>query len=303
MLIKSPLTSQFKSQLKYWWLAIRPSTLLASIGPILLGTALATRDVDINMGIFFSALVCAMSLQIAVNLANDLFDSLSGVDSKQRVGPVRVVQAGLISLSAIKLGLALICTVAMLSGLYLAVEGGWWILALGVLSFLGVFAYSAGPFPLASNALGEVTVLIFFGWVSVLGSYYLQTGTLSFLAFGLATSAGLYSSAIMLVNNIRDIATDQAVKKYTLAVILGEHKARILLAMLITAALIIHAIFVIQVSSMLWLTTILLVAPSYYVIKKGFTLQGSALNSLLANVAKVGFLYCFSVALSLIIFL
>jgi 1,4-dihydroxy-2-naphthoate octaprenyltransferase len=88
-----------------------------------------------------------------------------------------------------------------------------------------------------------------------------------------------------------------------LAVILGEHKARILLAMLITGALIIHAIFVIQVSSILWLTTILLVTPSYYVIKKGFTLQGSALNSLLANVAKVGFLYCFSVALSLIIFL
>jgi 1,4-dihydroxy-2-naphthoate octaprenyltransferase len=110
MLIKS----QFKSQLKYGWLAIRPSTLLASIGPILLGTALATRDVDINMAIFFSILVCALSLQIAVNLANDLFDSLSGVNNKQRVGPLRVVQAGLISLSAIKLGLALICTVAML---------------------------------------------------------------------------------------------------------------------------------------------------------------------------------------------
>ncbi|WP_220465104.1 1,4-dihydroxy-2-naphthoate octaprenyltransferase [Colwellia sp. MB02u-9] len=303
MLIKSPLKSQLKSQIKYWWLAIRPRTLLASMGPILLGTALATREVDINKGIFFSALVCAMSLQIAVNLANDLFDSLSGVDNEQRVGPVRVVQADLISLSAIKLGLALTCTVAMLSGLYLVVEGGWWILALGVLSFLGVFTYSAGPFPLASNALGEVTVLIFFGWVAVLGSYYLQTGSLSLLAFGLATSAGLYSSAIMLVNNIRDIATDQAVKKYTLAVILGEHKARMLLAMLITAALIIHAIFAIQVSFILWLTTILLVAPSYYVIKKGFTLQGSALNSLLANVAQVGFLYCFSVALSVMIFL
>jgi len=85
MLIKSLV----KSQIKYWWLAIRPSTLLA---PILLGTALATREADINMGIFFSTLVCALSLQIAVNLANDLFDSLSGVDSKQRVGPVRVVQ-------------------------------------------------------------------------------------------------------------------------------------------------------------------------------------------------------------------
>lgn len=122
---------------------------------------MVTRDVDINMAIFFSALVCAMSLQMAVNLANDLFDSLSGMDNEQRVGPVRVVQAGLISLLAIKLGLALTCTVAMLSGL---------------------------------------------------GSYYLQTCTLSLLTFGLATSAGLYSSAIMLVNNIRDIATDQAVK-------------------------------------------------------------------------------------------
>jgi 1,4-dihydroxy-2-naphthoate octaprenyltransferase len=103
-----------------------------------------------------------MSLQIAVNLANDLFDSLSGVDNEQRVGPVRVVQAGLISLPA----LALTCNVAMLLGLYLAVEGGWWILALCVLSLLGVFAYSAGSFLLTSNVLGEVTVLIFLaGWL------------------------------------------------------------------------------------------------------------------------------------------
>ena len=284
--------------LKHWWLAIRPKTLLASVGPILLGTALATSETQIHYGIFFSALICAMSLQIAVNLANDLFDSLSGVDTNHRLGPIRALQSGLISRSAIKASLGLACVVAMLSGLYLAVEGGWWILLFGGLSMLGVFAYSAGPFPLASKALGEVTVLIFFGWVSVMGSFYLQTGTISIHVFALATSAGLYSSAIMLVNNIRDIATDQQAKKYTLAVVLGEHKARYLLAMLIITALIIHLMVTIQVSVALWFAFILLIVPSYSLIKKGFKLQGSALNQLLADVAKVGFLYCLIVALS-----
>ena len=286
----------------HWWLAIRPKTLLASMGPILLGTALACSETTINYPLFCSTLLCAMSLQISVNLANDLFDSLSGVDTKHRLGPIRAVQSGLISLTAIKVGLALVCMVALLSGLYLIVLGGWWILLLGILSFIGVFAYSAGPFPLASHALGEVTVLIFFGWVAVLGSYYLQTGTISWLAFGIATSAGLYSSAIMLINNIRDISTDRHAKKYTLAVVLGDHKARYLLALFIVAALIIHAVIAMQMSAILWFTFMIMITPSYYLIAKGFKLQDQALNQLLAETAKVGFLYCFSVALSWLYF-
>lgn len=287
-----------KPHFKHWWLVIRPNTLLASVGPILLGTALATSETQIHCGIFLSALMCAMSLQIAVNLANDLSDSLSGIDTNHRLGPIRALQSGLISVSAIKTGLKLACAVAMLSGLYLAVEGGWWILLFGGLSMLGVFAYSAGPFPLASKALGEVTVLIFFGWVSVLGSFYLQTGAIAIHVFALATSAGLYSSAIMLVNNIRDIASDQQAKKYTLAVVLGEHKARYLLAMLIISALIIHLMVTIQVSAALWFAFLLLIMPSYSLIKRGFKLQGPALNQLLVDVAKVGFLYCLIVALT-----
>lgn len=287
-----------KPHFKHWWLAIRPKTLLASVGPILLGTALATSETEIHYGIFFSALICAMSLQIAVNLANDLFDSLSGVDTSHRLGPIRALQSGLLSVSAITTGLGLACAVAMLSGLYLAIEGGWWILLFGGFSMLGVFAYSAGPFPLASKALGEVTVLIFFGWVSVLGSFYLQTGTISIAVFAFATSAGLYSSAIMLVNNIRDIATDQQAKKYTLAVALGDLKARYLLATLIISALIIHLIVTIQVSVTLLFAFILLMVPSYNLIQRGFRLQGPALNQLLADVAKVGFLYCLIVALN-----
>jgi 1,4-dihydroxy-2-naphthoate octaprenyltransferase len=292
-----------KCYFKNWWLAIRPKTLLASIGPILLGTALATSEVQIHLGIFFSALICAISLQISVNLANDLFDGLSGVDGEQRLGPIRAVQSGLISTSAIKLALALVCAIAAVSGLYLIAMGGYWILLLGILSFLGVFAYSAGPFPLASNALGEVTVLIFFGWVSVLGSFYLQTGTISLISFGLATSAGLYSCAIMLVNNIRDTVTDRHAEKYTLAVMIGDRRARILLAVLVVAALVIHCVVAMQVSKILWLTPLLLALPSYQLIKMGFYLQGPALNQLLANIAKLGFLYCISVALSWIAFM
>jgi 1,4-dihydroxy-2-naphthoate octaprenyltransferase len=292
-----------KFPLNNWWLAIRPNTLLASIGPILLGTALATSEVQVNFGIFWAALLCAVSLQMSVNLANDLFDSLSGVDTQHRLGPTRAVQSGLISVSAIKIGLAFTCTIAIILGLYLITVGGWWILFLGVLSLLGVFAYSVGPFPLASKALGEITVLVFFGWVSVLGSFYLQTGNISIVTFCLATSAGLYSSAIMLVNNIRDIVTDHHAGKYTLAVKLGDRKARYLLAMLITSALLIHAIVAIIVSATLWLVFILLIVPSYYLIKNGFKLQGQALNKLLADTAKVGFLYCFGVALSWIFFL
>ncbi|WP_085300542.1 1,4-dihydroxy-2-naphthoate octaprenyltransferase [Cognaticolwellia mytili] len=292
-----------KYYLNNWWLAIRPKTLLASIGPILLGTSLATSETQIHFGIFAAALICAISLQVSVNLANDLFDSLSGVDNEQRLGPIRAVQSGLISASAIKLALALVCAIAVVSGLYLIAMGGYWILLLGILSFLGVFAYSAGPFPLASNALGEVTVLIFFGWVAVLGSFYLQTGTISIIAFGLATSAGLYSCAIMLVNNIRDITTDWRAEKHTLAVVVGNRRARTLLAVLIVGALVVHSVVAMQVSKMLLLTTILLVLPSYQSIKMGFYLQKQSLNQLLTNIAKLGFSYCVSVALIWIVFM
>ncbi|MGB1261866.1 MAG: 1,4-dihydroxy-2-naphthoate octaprenyltransferase [Cognaticolwellia sp.] len=281
----------------HWWLAIRPKTLLASIGPILLGTGLASSETSLHLGLFCTTLACAVLLQISVNLANDLFDSLSGVDTPQRLGPVRAVQSGLISISAIKVTLSLACSAAIACGLYLIVVGGWPIVLLGLLSLVGVFAYSAGPWPLASNALGEVTVLIFFGWVAVLGSFYLQTGFITPEAFAFATCAGLYSSAIMLVNNIRDISTDQQAGKVTLAVVLGDQNARYALALVISTALIIHLILALTVLPLLWLSFVLLLLPSGILIRKGFTQHGQALNQLLAQVAQLGFLYCLSVGL------
>ena len=287
-----------KSELQHWWLAIRPKTLLASIGPILLGTGLASSESELHVGLFFVTLSCAVLLQISVNLANDLFDSLSGVDTAHRLGPIRAVQSGAISIAAIKIALLITCSLAIVLGLYLIAIGGWPILLVGILSLLGVFAYSAGPWPLASHALGEVTVLIFFGWIAVLGSFYLQTGFISVNAFVFATNAGLYSSAIMLVNNIRDINTDQRAGKHTLAVVLGDKNARYALALLFSTALIIHLFLIFYVLPMLWLSFIVLLVPSLVLIKKGLSQQGQALNQLLAQVAQLGFLYCLSVGLT-----
>lgn len=281
----------------YWWLAIRPKTLLASVGPIVLGTALASGQVTINQMLFMATLICALALQVAVNLANDLFDGLSGVDSKTRLGPIRVVQAGLISVVAIKRALFVVCAIAVGTGIYLVFQGGWEIFVLGVLSLMGVFAYSAGPFPLASKALGEVTVLVFFGWIAVLGSFYLQTQTLSFITFGFATSSGLFSAAIMLVNNIRDIGSDKAAGKITLAVLLGAKKARIGYSLSIISALVIHLAITLQVADPLWIALLICLPPSYWLITAIFKQEGVALNNLLARTAQLGFVYNLSVAL------
>lgn len=281
----------------YWWLAIRPKTLLASVGPIVLGTALASSQVMINQMLFIASLICALALQIAVNLANDLFDGLSGVDSKSRIGPIRVVQAGLISVTAIKRALFIICAIAVGAGIYLVLQGGWEIFVLGALSLAGVFAYSAGPFPLASKALGELTVFVFFGWIAVLGSYYLQTQTLSFIAFGFATSSGLLSAAIMLVNNIRDITSDKAAGKITLAVLLGAKKARIGFSLFIISALVIHLGITSLVADILWVSLIICLLPSYWLIMAIFKQEGAPLNDILARTAQLGFVYNLSVAL------
>ena len=167
-----------------WILALRPKTLPASISPILLGSALAYSEASFNVLVFIVALLCAVFLQIAVNLANDLFDAQSGVDGVQRLGPVRVAQSGLISHSKLRIALYSTVSIAALLGLLLCGLSSWWLLLFGLASLLGVFLYSGGPYPLASHGLGEVTVLIFFGWLAVMGSYFVQTNALSVLALG-----------------------------------------------------------------------------------------------------------------------
>jgi len=218
----------------------RPKTLLVSIAVISLGQILAwhdlalgqfARNLDINIALF--CLICCCFLQISVNLANDYFDEKAGIDGPARLGPIRASHTGVLSRQHLLIALFSSSLIAIATGLYLIVQGGWLFFFLGLLSLAGVYSYSGGKRPLASNALGEISVFLFFGWLAVIASYYLQTTQFEWTLLFPASEIGLLVAAIMLVNNIRDIPTDSIAGKKTLAVHLGRFKSRVLYTVLL----------------------------------------------------------------------
>ncbi|QYK06618.1 1,4-dihydroxy-2-naphthoate polyprenyltransferase [Shewanella zhangzhouensis] len=211
-----------------WILAIRPRTLPAAIGPLLVGNTLALGLESFSVTIAIASMICALLLQIAVNLANDYFDFKSGVDTEERLGPVRVTQSGLIAPARVKAAMIGSLLAALAVGSYLIWHGGAPIAVLAAASILGALCYSGGPYPLASHGLGEVAAFVFFGLVAVVGSFYLQAGYTSMDAWILGAAIGLFNAAIMLVNNTRDIRTDTRAGKRTLAVRIGEAQSRVL---------------------------------------------------------------------------
>lgn len=287
--------------MKAWLSALRPKTLLASIGPVLLATALASKTTDINLFVFITTLVCALSLQITVNLANDLFDGLSGVDNEHRLGPVRAFQSGQISALALKIGIGIAITVSVISGVFLVSVGGLVFLLLGLTCIIAALAYSAGPLPIASNALGEVTVFIYFGLVSVIGSFYLQAMSIETEVISYACIVGLLNSALMLVNNIRDIHSDQLANKITLAVRLGERKARLLYKVLLIGALLLHIATNLGNTLTLLFPLLLCLLLLPMLLLAISNSHGKDLNALLTNTAKFGFVYCLSSGLAILV--
>lgn len=283
----------------HWWLAIRPKTLLAAVGPVLLATALAAGQIQIDQTIFVLTLSCAIFLQIGVNLANDLFDALSGVDSQQRLGPTRMVNSGNISASHMKKALGLTLLLATASGLPLVLQGGWPFLLLGLLSILAALAYSAGPFPLASNALGEITVFIFFGLIAVMGSYYLQTHRFDWFIVPFAMVCGLFSAAMMLVNNIRDRETDQQANKHTIAVLLGNKNSQGLYIGLLTIVCLLQLWTLLEQSTLLLVPLLISGILSFQLVKRLRSCTGKAYNKLLEQTARVGFIYALVAAVCL----
>jgi len=226
--------------LKALVISARPKTLVVSIAVILLGQLLAARDIELyqytdglDMSIALLCLLCCCFLQISVNLANDYFDNKSGIDSSARLGPLRASQAGLISSQQLLTALFITSSIAVITGLVLILKGGWLFFFLGLISLAGVYTYSGGKKPLASNALGEIAVFLFFGWLGVMASYYLQTSHFNWRLFFPASEIGVLIAAIMLVNNIRDISTDSLAGKKTLALHLGPIKSRMLYSVLL----------------------------------------------------------------------
>lgn len=213
-------------RLGIWLAATRLKTLPAAVVPVVMGTALAWQKDAFHPLAALAAFMGAMLIQIGTNFANDYFDFQKGADTEDRLGPTRATAAGLVSPAEMKRAFITIFALSALVGLYLIYRGGWPILCIGVLSIGSGILYTGGPRPLGYIGLGEVFVLMFFGPIAVAGTEYVQTLQFSVQAASLGLAPGLLSSAILVVNNLRDIHTDRVSGKNTLAVRFGKTFAR-----------------------------------------------------------------------------
>jgi 1,4-dihydroxy-2-naphthoate polyprenyltransferase len=215
------------SKAEIWLLAARPRTLPAAAAPVIVGTALALADELFRPGPALAALLTALLLQIGANVANDVFDFKRGADTAERQGPLRVTQAGLLTPEQTLTGMWVIFGLTGLLGLYLATVAGWPVILVGLAAIAAAILYTGGPLPFGYYGLGDLFVFIFFGLAAVGGTYYVQAGQLSAAAVWAAIPIGLLTTAILVVNNLRDIETDRSVGKHTLAVRLGVGGARL----------------------------------------------------------------------------
>ncbi|MEA2686100.1 MAG: 1,4-dihydroxy-2-naphthoate polyprenyltransferase [Actinomycetota bacterium] len=209
--------------LALWFQGARPKTLGASVAPVLVGTAVASRYGDVIWSRAGLCLVVSIALQVAVNYANDYSDGVRGVD-KERKGPVRLTASGLKAPAAVKRAAILAVAVAAAAGVALAVVVNPWMLAVGAASIAAAALYSGGPKPYASAGMGEVMVFVFFGLVATCGSAYVHLERVPWLAVAAAVPVGLLACAILLLNNLRDILSDRATGKRTLAVRIGAER-------------------------------------------------------------------------------
>jgi len=222
--------------LSIWFQAARPKTLAAGIAPVVVGTAMAAADARFHALSAFCAFAGAILIQIGANFANDYFDAVKGCDTEERIGPVRAVQAGLVSPGAMRWAAGIVFLAACAPGLYIVWRGGWPFVAIGLVSILCGVLYTGGPYPLGYLGLGDLFVLVFFGPVAVGGTYYVQALALPPEAVIAGLAPGLFSVAILTVNNLRDIEQDRQAGKKTLPVRLGRTFARVEYVVSIIAA-------------------------------------------------------------------
>jgi 1,4-dihydroxy-2-naphthoate octaprenyltransferase len=283
-----------------WILAARPKTLPAAASPVIVGTAIAIGTKNFSLFPALAALLGALLIQIGTNFANDVFDYKKGADTHERVGPVRVVSAGILSPGQVFAGMWLTFGLATLAGIYLLIVGGWPVVVIGLLSILSGIAYTGGPFPLGYNGLGDLFVFIFFGLVAVCGTYYVQALNLVPLAWWGAIPVGLLATAIIVVNNLRDIATDAKVGKKTLAVRLGARGAQVEYFLLLGISYLIPPVmWALGVSSGWVMLSWLSLPLAFPLIKAIQTQKGRALNPVLGGTARLELIYSLLFALGL----
>jgi len=235
-------------------MAARPRTLPAAIAPVLVGTAAAVQwEGELpRVGAFVAALVGSIFIQIGTNLANDYSDARRGADTADRLGPVRVTSAGLVTPQRVLTATWVAFAVAVACGIYLAAVAGIVILIIGAVSIAAGVLYTGGPRPYGYAGLGEVFVFLFFGLIAVNGSYYVQVEALDALPLGLSISIGFLATAILVVNNVRDIETDRRAGKMTLAVRMGRPNAVALYRLLVLGAYVVLPIALIAGDTSAW---------------------------------------------------
>lgn len=273
--------------IRHWLLAARPKTLSAAVVPVLMGTALATQEPPaITWWVFWCALIGAVLIQIATNLINDALDFKKGADTAERLGPVRVTAAGLISPRAVMTAAYLCLFGAALCGIPLIYRGGWPMIAIGVTSILAAYAYTGGPFPLAYRGLGEIFVLIFFGFIAVGGTFYAHSLQWNEKAGLAGFAAGSLATVLLVINNLRDVDGDRRSNKRTTVVRFGEGFARFEIAFFALAPFAAVALI-----GRTYLLTLVALPLALFVIVKVMRSRGAELNRALALAGALQWLF------------
>lgn len=285
-----------------WMLAARPKTLPAAAAPVILGTAMALAADKFSWGPALAALMGALLLQIGANLANDVFDFHRGADTEKRLGPLRVTQAGLLAPRQVMTGMWVVFGMAALLGIYLTWIAGWVVVLIGVLSIAAAIAYTGGPFPLGYYGLGEIAVFIFFGLVAVCGTFFVQAGQLSLAVVLAAIPMGMISSAILAVNNLRDIETDRAAGKHTLAARFGLVWARREFLLCLIIAYLVPPSMVLWGQASWYVLFVWISLPlAYRLVWQVWHERGRALNQVLAGTGQLELIYALLFGSSMLI--
>jgi 1,4-dihydroxy-2-naphthoate octaprenyltransferase len=277
-------------------MAARPRTLPAAVAPVLVGTALAATQGTFKVLTFVAAMLGALFIQIGTNLSNDYSDARRGADTEDRLGPVRVTAGGLVPPRQVLVATYVSFALAVLAGTYLIATAGWELLLVGAASILAGVLYTGGPRPYGYEGLGEIFVFLFFGVVAVAGSYFAQVESIDWESLVLAVPVGLLASAILVVNNVRDLETDRRAGKRTLAVRLGRDRARGLYAAMLAGAFVTAPLPWLLGSSSLeaWLLLVLLAVPLAVPLVRTVRsrVDGPSLNGALAGTGQLQLVFC-----------
>lgn len=291
------------SSTRVWWSAVRPATLAASVAPVLAGTAIAIHQGGASWGAGIAALVVGLGMQLGVNFANDYSDHVRGADTPTRIGPVRAASSGVVAPAQVRMAAIAAFGMAGVAGLFLSLAVDWRLLIVGAACLLAGWLYTGGPRPYGYLGLGEVFVFLFFGLVATAGTVYVETGRVTPLALLFGCALGFLACAILVLNNLRDIQTDQAAGKRTLATRIGRERTRVLLLVLVCAAFAVPvAVAALKLAAITVLLVLLAIPPAAVPLEIAFSNQaGPPLVRALKRMAVAELAYALLLTLGLLL--